>query len=488
MRNYLKKLLLKINYNRTQNIAEIVLPFINTGDKVLDLGAGPGKIAKYLFEKKEIKINLLDIVDNCNQTNLPLKVYDGTKIPYKDNYFECTLVIFVLHHSQDPDLTLSEATRVVKNRIIIFEDVCNNKLEFFLTFAWDVLVNSVIGGEEISLKFKSDQEWKKRFSELDLTVLYEKKVRLPFYRPTNQKVYVLSKNQIPLCPICQSPKREFFLKSPNRILYQCCRCNLIYVWPKPKKEFVKNLYQKEYYQLASGKKILGYRDYEKQEIVLETYFKKKLEQINKLVGGRRGKLLDIGCALGYFLELANKDGWDVSGLDISDYVVGQVRKKELRVVKGELIQQKFKPNSFDVMTIFQTVEHDLEPSRLLSEIRRVLKPGGVLILTTPGQKGILLTLLGKKWHGWQVEGHVVWFDKRSLKLALKKAGFRKIKVKNDLLVWSSLIDTFEAIKERYPNIVSKTLSGIINLLPRQVRQAVIIPQLDLQRLSAIAIK
>lgn len=291
------------------------------------------------------------------------------------------------------------------------------------------------------------------------------------------------------CLVCQSSKKSIFLKTPKRSLYVCHRCHLIYVSPLPKKAFLKKFYQEEYFQLEKDKKkILGYRDYEQQKRFLISYFEKKLKQIAKLKGEKRGKLLDIGCALGYFLESAKKDGWEVVGLDISPYAVEAVRKGGVKAVEGFLYEAGFERNSFDVITIFQTIEHDPNPVNLLSEIYRILKPGGILLLITPDQKGMLPTLLGKKWHGWQVEAHLFWFDKQSLQFALKKAGFRNIEIKKDILIWGSLMDIFEAIKMRYPNLVTKTAFAIISWLPRSIRQIAIIPQIPLRGLSVVVIK
>ncbi len=244
----------------------------------------------------------------------------------------------------------------------------------------------------------------------------------------------------------------------------------------------------EYYKFEKGEDILGYMDYEEQKKYFAPYFGKRLEQIDKLQRGKKGKLLDIGCAFGHFLEIAKNGGWDVVGLDISSYAVKKIAKKGIKAIASELSKAKFSSGYFDVVTIFQTIEHDPDPVSLLGEIYRVLKPGGKLLLTTPDQKGVLPKFLGRKWHGWNVEAHLYWFDKKSLKFVLKKTGFKKIKIEKDIPIWSSLVDISEALKVRYPGAVTKFIFDLVNLLPDWIKQAIIVPQMPLRELLAISEK
>jgi SAM-dependent methyltransferase len=291
-----------------------------------------------------------------------------------------------------------------------------------------------------------------------------------------------------LCPICTSKNNSFFLKTSSRVLRSCSSCGVIYVWPLPKKAAIKKLYANKYYKLKKEERISGYRDYEEQKRYLTPYFKKKLKQINKLQKERRGNLLDVGCALGHFLEIAKDDGWDVVGLDISSYAVKEIAKKDIKAIANELSKAKFKTGCFDVVTIFQTIEHDSDPGGLLDEIYRILKPGGKLLLTTPDQEGMLPSFLGKRWHGWEIEPHLYWFSRKSLKFVLDKAGFKKTRIEKDTLLWSSLEDISGALKVRYSSFMTRFIFYLVNLLPNRVRQAIVIPQIPLRELLAISIK
>lgn len=186
------RLMALVNFRRDANFGDLVLDFVEDGDRLLDLGGRTGDIAEYIDKKKKVKITLLDLTDGFSQTKFPIKVYDGKKIPFDANQFNCVLLSFVLHHSDDSALTLREAVRVTKEKIIIFEDIYEDRLGLFLTQTWDRLV-CFLGGGKGPFSFKKDKQWRKEFKKLGLRTLFAKEIRFPFYRPTKQKCYVLSK-------------------------------------------------------------------------------------------------------------------------------------------------------------------------------------------------------------------------------------------------------------------------------------------------------
>ncbi len=88
MRRFLKKIFAGLSSKKISVLAELTLPYIENGEKVLDFGCGTGLIAKYICDRKKVKMKLLDITDKRNETNLKIKVYDGKKAPYKDSSFD----------------------------------------------------------------------------------------------------------------------------------------------------------------------------------------------------------------------------------------------------------------------------------------------------------------------------------------------------------------------------------------------------------------
>ena len=152
--------------------------FIGKGDSVLDIGAGGGWIGKNISVTNGAQVTLLDVED-MNRTDLPLKVYDGRNIPCPDAAFDDSLLLFVLHHCEDSIRVLTEAVRVSRKRIIIFEDTFRTPLEKFFACVNDWISNSPFF---ISHPFKMNMpfhyrrvaDWEDIFKKLSLKVRFKK--------------------------------------------------------------------------------------------------------------------------------------------------------------------------------------------------------------------------------------------------------------------------------------------------------------------------
>jgi len=131
---------------------------------VLDVGSGRGYIAKEI-SKDNKKVQCLDVKDH-NLTDLPLKIYDGKKIPFKANSFDTVLVCYVLHHADDPIGLLKECIKVSRRRIIIFEDNADS----LLTKPVDILFNK-LHGVDTPLNFRNMRQWIEEFIKLDLKII-----------------------------------------------------------------------------------------------------------------------------------------------------------------------------------------------------------------------------------------------------------------------------------------------------------------------------
>lgn len=189
LRKYFRKLTSARNKERSRKICEIFLPFIKKGSRVLDLGTGSARNARFIKNNKKVDITLLDITDEYNQTDLKVKVYDGGRVPFRKNYFDVVLLIYVLHHSDSPDLTLREAVRVSKDKVLILEDVANNRLQYWVTVFWDTLGNLIWKVDWLP-DFKSEKYWENSFKKLGLKLI-EKGVFKK--RPARRVYYILRK-------------------------------------------------------------------------------------------------------------------------------------------------------------------------------------------------------------------------------------------------------------------------------------------------------
>ncbi|MBI2523136.1 class I SAM-dependent methyltransferase [Candidatus Woesearchaeota archaeon] len=148
--------------NKAKKIYEECGKYIIGG--VLDVGSGRGYIAKEI-SKYGKNVQCLDVKDH-NLTDLPLKIYDGKRIPFKAGSFDTVLVCYVLHHADDPTGLLKECIRVSKKRGIIFEDNADS----LLTKPLDILFNR-LHGVDTPLNFRSISQWIKEFKKLNLKII-----------------------------------------------------------------------------------------------------------------------------------------------------------------------------------------------------------------------------------------------------------------------------------------------------------------------------
>jgi 2-polyprenyl-3-methyl-5-hydroxy-6-metoxy-1,4-benzoquinol methylase len=142
---------------------------------------------------------------------------------------------------------------------------------------------------------------------------------------------------------------------------------------------------------------------------------------------RGGRILDVGCHLGMFLEVARERGWDVTGVEPSRYSVERSREKGLDVRHGTLDSVHFDDQSFDVVTMWDVVEHVADPLAELKQIHRILRPDGLLAVSTMDVDALFPRLAGRRWP-WYMQMHLVYFSKRTLHNMLAKAGYQVVEM------------------------------------------------------------
>lgn len=144
---------------------------------------------------------------------------------------------------------------------------------------------------------------------------------------------------------------------------------------------------------------------------------------------RNKKLLDIGCGLGYFSKIACGFGFEVYGIDISRYAIKQAKK----IVDADFfcvdVQNSlpFKDAFFDVVTMFDVIEHLEKPYNALREIHRLLKTNGIFVVTTPNVDSLSRRIKKEKWIGFSDKTHFTLYTVHSLKSVLNKSGFHVLK-------------------------------------------------------------
>ena len=153
----------------------------------------------------------------------------------------------------------------------------------------------------------------------------------------------------------------------------------------------------------------------------------------------KGNLLDVGCGAGFFLNYANSKGWDVNGIDLLDEYI-QFAKEKLMIKNVHCLSLEkahFDEKFFDVVTLWDLIEHLPKPLQELKKINRLLKPGGHLAIWTPNVKNSIF--MKQHWTGYITYQHLYFFSLKTLGQLLKRAGFKIVfsktnKTKKGLLI------------------------------------------------------
>jgi ubiquinone/menaquinone biosynthesis C-methylase UbiE len=185
--------------NMVNGTVDFLEDFIEEKEQIIDIGGGGGWISQELQKRKKTKNLILDVI-NLNQTDLRLVIYDGKNIPFDDNTFDTALLICVLHHCQDSLRVLEEAKRVVKNRIIIIEDISTSRFggialrfkDAITNICFCLLANSLKEITNLPFDFKTVPEWEKIFQDLNLKVIHKREFRPPMGH--HSVAFVVQKN------------------------------------------------------------------------------------------------------------------------------------------------------------------------------------------------------------------------------------------------------------------------------------------------------
>ena len=190
----------------------------------------------------------------------------------------------------------------------------------------------------------------------------------------------------------------------------------------------------------------------------------------------RGRLLDIGAGSGWLVEHMNQLGWQAEGLDFDDKSVQSARQRGLIFHQGELSQQQFPDACFDAITMSHCIEHFHDPLAWLIEVRRILRPDGILSLVTPNTQSYLHNKFTQYWFAIDPPRHLHLFNTSSLRLLLQRAGFDQpniftsIRDANGYFIGSSAIQesgSYDILEPR--NVVTKLQGRAMQLFEGLVK-------------------
>lgn len=268
------------------------------------------------------------------------------------------------------------------------------------------------------------------------------------------------------CPLCKSPSCEIIHELPNQNVLECSDCHFVYA--DSILSSVRELYENGYFD--NSQEEFGYQDYEKNYKAHEVTFRKRLQRAERYLN-RKGLVLDCGCAFGHFSDVAIKEGWKVVATDISLNAVKHAKDNyNITGVVSNATSIPFKENTFDLIVLYDVLEHTDDPLLLLSNLNRLLKPNGIIHITTPNQKSLSARLMGKRWYHYKPLEHITYFSKKSLKDSLEKTGWSTLGHKT-VIAFMALDTIMSRLK-----VYSHSLFSLIDKLLRAFKiDRVVIP-------------
>jgi len=237
------------------------------------------------------------------------------------------------------------------------------------------------------------------------------------------------------CPACESVSATQMGEKGGFDLLVCRGCATVYVASLPTNE------SRMHYETG------GY--YNDENLAIPDFVTGRLEEIVTSFAPyrRTNRLLDIGCGAGTLLTVAKQGGWDAEGVEVSIPTVEHLGKQGLNVFPGELAHAEFPEGHFDVVTACELIEHVPDPSSLIAEVARILRPGGVFWATTPHSNGASGRVLKLRWSIVSPPEHLHLFSIRGLSGLLSRQGFQRVKVTSEGLNVGELIGRFRSRQE-----------------------------------------
>lgn len=224
-----------------------------------------------------------------------------------------------------------------------------------------------------------------------------------------------------MCVNCQTEMKPYFMKK----LFQIARC------PACKLMAVENVpvdlspYYLEGYFMGDLT-LDGYIDYDLDKEVTKKTYLHYLDLLKKYTYKQSGiSMFEVGCATGFFMDLARNIGWQTEGIDISEYAVKKAREKGLAATAGTL-ESYWGAKKFDVVAMQDLIEHVKNPVDVIGRAGNLLAENGLLLITTPDSGSLWAKVWKKNWHAFVPPQHLFYFSAKNLASILKKNGFKVV--------------------------------------------------------------
>lgn len=233
------------------------------------------------------------------------------------------------------------------------------------------------------------------------------------------------------CPICgcnyyatilEAKDFRFRTTEDNFKIAVCKQCGFRFLNPRPKESEIAKYYPPGFNKKSGSPfdKIINDLFNFAQQNAINSIFKKYKKS---------GKMLDLGCGNGTFLLAMQKNGYEVWGTELNpcarEYVPDLLKE---RILYKDLVSCNFAEKSFDIITMFQSLEHMFNLKEILENVHKILKDNGILYICVPNMDFFESRLFGKYYYNLEVPRHLYFFTKESLDNLMLNNGFKRVKM------------------------------------------------------------
>ncbi len=216
------------------------------------------------------------------------------------------------------------------------------------------------------------------------------------------------------CLICQNKTLTQLRGYEDAFLTSCDKCGFVFSEKIP----------------TESELIAYYNGYGRNDFLSDITIKRYNELLNSLEKYRKtNRILDVGCGIGYFLEVAQKRGWEVYGTEYTDEAIKICKGKGISMAQGQLNPETYEEGFFDVVTSFEVIEHINNPLEEIKNIEYLVRPGGAFYFTTPNFNSLLRYKLKIDYNVICYPEHLSYYTPKTIHRLLKINNFKKIYIK-----------------------------------------------------------
>jgi 2-polyprenyl-3-methyl-5-hydroxy-6-metoxy-1,4-benzoquinol methylase len=272
------------------------------------------------------------------------------------------------------------------------------------------------------------------------------------------------------CPLCSGNVISHFLTCTDHLvsskefeLSRCSSCGFIFTSAPPDEKEIGGYYESDNYisHSDSGKALLDKIYHLVRRIMLTG----KRMLVKQNIHRPTGKILDLGCGTGYFLDEMKKSGWETTGVEVNKKAREHaVSRFGLEVFPPDAISS-LPGDEYDCITLWHVLEHFHDPFEYFREIKRLLKPGGTVLVALPNSDSFDAIHYKKDWAAFDVPRHLWHFNTETLTLFAKKAGFSVTSMK--LLPFDVFYISILSEKQKgsfFPSLFGMTMGKMYFLL------------------------